>query len=130
MESNFDDNKDTLRSTNQILCQALPAEVDVFDTSPKPSCVSLKTNLENVKLRCTIGDPPVLLYLPDDTSSTPTITAFFHIITELLCIAQSEYVCTYCDSGQPNADFIFFCRNLVMLHRGRPTRSIHCTKRQ
>ncbi|KAH0062587.1 hypothetical protein KCU72_g5, partial [Aureobasidium melanogenum] len=104
MESNFDDDEDDSRSKNLNLCQALPAEVKILDTSPKPPCMDLKTNLENTKLKCTIRHPPVLLYLPDDTSSTPTITAFFHIITELLSIAQSEY-------------------NLVMLHRERPAMS-------
>jgi hypothetical protein len=80
----------------EILTLLLPdTEVDIFTaTSQKPSCLDFKTNLENVKLKCTIGPPPVLLYLPDDTSSTPAITAFFQTITELLSIAQGEHVCT------------------------------------
>ncbi|KAG9734751.1 hypothetical protein KCU73_g10686, partial [Aureobasidium melanogenum] len=91
-ESNFDNDDDESRSDIQSLCQALPTEVDIFTaTSQKPSFLDFKTNLENVRLKCTIGPPPVLLYLPDDTSSTPTITAFFQIITELLSIAQGEY---------------------------------------
>lgn len=99
-KSNFGNEDDIYRSDIQSFGQALPAEIDIF-TAPLeiPAYLEPKVDLENVKLKCTIGDPPVLLYLPDETSSTPTITAFFHIMTELLGVAQSEYVCTNCETS-------------------------------
>lgn len=99
-KSNFDDENDIYRSDIQSFSQALPAEIDIFTALSKiPTYLEPKIDLENVKLNCTIGDPPVLLYLPDETSSTPTITDFFYIMTELLGVAQSEYVCTNCETS-------------------------------
>lgn len=96
MKSEFDKDNDERHCDIQLFSQAMPTEIDIFAASSKsPACMEPKTNLENVKLKCTIGDPPVLLYLPDDNSSTPTISAFFHITRELLSVGQSEYVCTH-----------------------------------